>query len=281
MTQTQIIMDAVTWVEKSIKDIASETHILEPNIRRILGHWTKIWIFERIAPGIYTITVGDKTKCIIKCWDALQEIKKLAKAPYKFDMVFLDIPYKTAAVIWWNRWAKYSMLSPEDFKKFLTDLKQVIHKDTHIYHMYSNAPSWLKQMNVYNDLFEELGFKLQAIGWWQKLYKSGKPVAFCWKVSEREWLNLYSLSEINTSSMIFDFETERPKTHSEKCLTMLTQLILQSTKIGDRILDSFAWTGSTARAAIPLERNVMLIEKSEDRVRDEILPGIFTLFPTK
>ena len=71
-------------------------------------------------------------------------------------MVFLDIPYKTPAVIGGNRGIKYPTISPQEFKEFLTDLKNVITPTAHVYHMYSNAPSGWKHMQEYNSLFEEL-----------------------------------------------------------------------------------------------------------------------------
>ena len=40
----------------SIKEVAQDTHILEPNIRRILGQGCKKGEFKRIARGIYTIS---------------------------------------------------------------------------------------------------------------------------------------------------------------------------------------------------------------------------------
>jgi len=279
MTQQQLVIDAVTWEEKSVKQIASETNILEPNIRRILGTGTKTWIFERIAPGIYTITIGDKTKCIIKCWDALQEIKKLSKAPYKFDMVFLDIPYKTAAVTWGNRWVKYDLITQDQFDEFLHDLKQVITPTTHVYHMYSNAPSWWKQMKAYNDSFEKRWFKLQKQWGWQKLYKNWKPCSnMRWEIMKREWLALYSLEDIDTSILEMDYESTRPRTASEKCSDMIRSLITQSTKVGQRILDPFAGTWVVWEQALNASRNAMLFEKSIDRVKNEILPRLTKIF---
>ena len=275
MTQTQIVIDSIKGTEMSIKDISNTTGIKEPNVRRILWEGTKQWVFTRVSKWIYTITIGDKTKAIIKCWDSLKDIKKLKNSNYKFDMVFLDIPYKTVAVTGGNRWVKYNLITPIEFKEFLEDLKQVIKPTTHIYYMYSNAPSWWKQMEVYNNLFKELWYKLQAEWWWQKLFKNWKKCSnMRWDIMKREWLALYSLNNIETNWLVMDYESIRPRTASEKCLLMWKQLVRQSTKIWDRILDPFAWTWMIWEAALSLLRNVMIFEKSEERVIWEILPRL-------
>ena len=275
MTQTQIVIDSITGVEMSIKDVSTTTWIKEPNVRRILGQWAKEWKIQRIAKWIYTISDGDKTKAIIKCGDSLQEIKKLKHSSYKFDMVFLDIPYKTAAVTGGNRWVKYSLITPVEFKEFLQDLKQVIKPTTHIYHMYSNAPSWWKQMEVYNNLFKELWYKIQAEWGRQKLFKNWKKCSnMRWDIMKREWLSLYSLENIETTGLVMDYESIRPRTASEKCLLMWKQLVTQSTHIWDRVVDFFAWTWMIGEAALSLSRSVMLFEKSEKRVEEEIIPRL-------
>ena len=279
MTQTQLILSAMTWKPMTIKEVATEIDAPEPSVRRILWQWAKQWIFERIAPGIYTITIGETTKAIIKCGDSLHEIKKLKNAGYKFDMVFLDIPYDTPAIKWGNRGAKYEFISTTQFEEFLTDLKYCITDRTHVYHMYSNAPSWWKQMKAYNDCFERVWLKLQRQWWWQKLHKNWKPVAFCGKVSAREWLALYSGTDIDVATnMKFDFTSERPRTHSEKCSHMIHSLISQSTKIWDRILDPFSGTWVVWEQSLILWRSVMLFEKSIDRVKNEIIPRLTTIF---
>lgn len=279
MTQFNTVKNLITDKEMTIKEISKETWFKEPNIRRILWQGTKQGIFRRLAPGVYMIEIWDKTKAIINVWDAIETIKTLKKNNYKFDMVFLDIPYDTPAIKGWNRWVKYSLITPIQFKSFLTDLKYCIHDDTHIYHMFSNAPSGWKKMQEYNNILIELWFIKIAEWGWQKTYKDWSPVKFCWRQNEKEGLNLYSLSgKIPDQEIQMNYETIRPKIASEKSISMLTRLIKQSTNPWDIILDPFSGSWSTWEAALTLDRNIVLIEKSPKRVHNEILPRLQTLF---
>lgn len=56
MTQDEIVQKTIAGSEKSIKEVAAETGILQPNIRRILGQGVKKGIFRRIGRGVYTLT---------------------------------------------------------------------------------------------------------------------------------------------------------------------------------------------------------------------------------
>jgi hypothetical protein len=53
-TQKEIVKEAIKETPKSIKEIAAETKIKEPNIRRILGVGAKEGTFERVDDGVYT-----------------------------------------------------------------------------------------------------------------------------------------------------------------------------------------------------------------------------------
>lgn len=280
MTQTQQVKQIMQDKQQmTIKEVAHESWIKEPNIRRILWQGTKQGIFRRLAEWVYMIQIWDSTKALINVWDAIESIKTLRENNYKFDMVFLDIPYNTPAVKWWNRWVKYDLISPEQFKSFLNDLKYCIHDNTDVYHMYSQAPSGWKEMQKYNNIFEELWFK--HIKKWerQKLYKNWKKALNVqWKEAKPEWISLYNLSWTEKPNIQLDYETVRLRIASEKPMSMLSQLVKQSTNPWDIILDPFAWTGSTGESALINDRNIVLIEKSTERVHQEILPRLQSLF---
>lgn len=271
MTQKELVKKVAFWKQLSITEIAKETWILEPNVRRILGQGSKTWEFKRIARGVYTIETKDEVKAIVKVGDALEEIKNLEG--YKFDMVFLDIPYKTAAVIGWSRGVKYDLISPDQFEVFLEDLKVLLkNEETPVYYMYSNAPSWKKQMDAYNSKMEKVWFKKIASGTWTKLFQNWK-LATNMRGNEMppEGIDVFSLSW-NIQDLKLDFVLPKTRTASQKPLEMLKTFIKQSTKEKAFILDPFAGSWITWRAALELVRNIFLIEKSEERVQNEILP---------
>ena len=96
-TQEEKVKEAVKGEPKTIKEVAEETKILEPNVRRILGQGTKKGVFTRVDRGVYTLNVDGKDLAYIEPGNALEVLPRLVKEGFKADMVFLDIPYKTAA----------------------------------------------------------------------------------------------------------------------------------------------------------------------------------------
>ena len=272
MTQKEIIKSKILWNQLSIKAIAKETWILEPNIRRILWEWTKKWEFSRIAKWVYKIETENWATWIFKMCDSLKEIWKINE---KFDMVFLDIPYKTKAVIWGSRWVKYPLITENEFSNFLIDLKNVL-KDskTPVYYMFSNAPSGLSDMMRYNSHFEKQGFKRVDYWEWSKLFKNWNPATnMRWHIMPPEWIALYTLSwETNEYwDRIMNFTLPKTNTASEKPQEMLKQLIKQSSKEFDLLLDPFAWTWIFWKIALEMKRNVRIFELSWKRFYNEII----------
>ena len=258
MTQIEIEKEVMVWKEMSIKKVA-----LKPNIG-----------------SVYTISINRVDKIILSNSDSIKWVKKLKELWLKFDMVFLDIPYNTPAVKWWNRGIKYDTISTDQFKELLLWIKDIIKEEWHLYYMFSNAPSGWKQMVKYNKVLDEVWFNLQMEWGWQKIYKNwNKCVNPRWNIMKKEWLNLYSISkEIDKTNIIVDFEEVRPRTASEKPLSMMRQLISQSTKLWEMVLDTFSWTWVMWEAAILEDRKAYLFEKSEDRVKKEIIPRLTNLF---
>lgn len=284
MNQEKIVIETIKWKKMGIKEIATETWILEPNVRRILWQWAKKWIFEKVKRGIYAFKTKDNNTAIINVWDALESIKELWKEWKKFDMIFLDIPYNTKAIKWWNRGVKYDLISVTEFNQFLIDLKLILKsEDTPIFHMFSNAPSWKKEMDQYNKCLDLNGFKLLKEWQWQKI---NKDWSFCknmrWNIMLPEWLNLYTLSgrlkNIDIDKLKLHFEMPKTRVASEKPLEMIKSIILQVTNIWDSVIDFFAWTWVTWEAVVQLKRNVYLCEKSEIRVEKEIFPRLSKFF---
>ena len=102
---------AVIHVLTGIKQIAKETGIKEPNIRRILGVGAKEGTFERVDEGVYILNNGKEDIAFVHTGDAVKTLPKLAKDGLKVDMVFLDIPYNTPAVKGGNRGVNYNLIS--------------------------------------------------------------------------------------------------------------------------------------------------------------------------
>ena len=253
--------------ELSIKDISDVTWIKEPNIRRILWQWTLWWVFKRICKWVYSLKNWDTEIWFIN-WDALEVVKHL---DIKFDLIFLDIPYNTPAVIWGNRWVKYDLISIDQFNIFLNDLKNCVKDDTYIVHCFSNAPSWMKKMMQYNNKITNNWFKLISENTWSKITKDWNPCTnMRWNIMPPEWINIYSLSwkQIDYSK---NFCMAKTKTASQKPYELIKELFLVLMKKWQWMLDPFAWTWITWLVSYDIWINSIIIEKSFDRFYNEIL----------
>ena len=153
-TQKEAVKKAIEEKPKSIKEVSKETGILEPNVRRILGVGAKEGTFTRVEEGVYVLSSNGEDVAYIETANAVEALPRLVEKGFKADMIFLDIPYDTPAVKGGNRGVEYDLLSLADFSKILDSVKEITQdKNTPVIHMYSQAPSGLKAMKKYNDLF--------------------------------------------------------------------------------------------------------------------------------
>lgn len=88
VTQKEKVKKAVEKKGKAtIKEIADDTGILEPNVRRILGMGAKEGEFKRVESGVYTITTPDgKEVAVVIPTDAVETLPKLAKIEDKMNV---------------------------------------------------------------------------------------------------------------------------------------------------------------------------------------------------
>ena len=264
-TQKEKVTEAIKKGPKSIKKVSQETKILEPNVRRILGVGAKEGIFERVDKGVYTLSKDGIDTAYIETGNALESLPRLASEGFKADMVFLDIPYNTPAIKGGNRGMNYNLISVEEFEKVLDSVKIIAQKEnTPIVHMFSQAPSGMKAMQKYNDVFIKKGFKPVGKGELQKTFKDGKLVTNVrGEVSKPEGILVFTQSgELDKSLGVLNFKLIRPKGYqSEKPAEMLKAIIEMTTNEGDIVLDPFAGSGVTGAEAIKAGRKAYLIEK--------------------
>lgn len=253
----------------SIKDVADATGILVPNVRRILGVGTKAGEFERVGEGVYTIKTPDgKEVAVVIPADARETLPRLAEEGFKADMVFLDIPYDTPAVKGGNRGVNYNLISVEDFSAILDAASTILRTaDSPIVHFFSQAPSGMKAMQKYNDLFAEKGFVPLGRGEYQKTFKDGSPVTSPnGKVAKPEGIIVFNRSgNIEAAELNLDFQLVRPKGYqTEKPAEMIRKLVEMTTKEGDVVLDPFAGSGVVGAEAIRAGRKSVSIEKDAE-----------------
>tara|TARA_R100000781_G_scaffold45058_2_gene30567 strand:- start:7241 stop:16402 length:9162 start_codon:yes stop_codon:yes gene_type:complete len=276
-TQKEVVSDLLGEIEVgTIKEIAEITGLPEPTIRRILGQGTKKGEYRRVAPGIYTITTKDgKTAAIVQGADALSEIKRLVAEGAKFDMVFLDPPYSAPGIKGGNRnLAKYKKLTPEEFNEFVADVVKLLkNKNTPVIFMFSASKSNKATLKKYAQAFENNGLIPSGVAIETgKLDSKGKPKQM-FGIPLKEWVFTYSLSGKQRTDIDFNFEKQYyfpqdSKYQTSKPVALLEAIIKASTKAGEIILDPFAGSGSTAKAAVSTGRNVLTIEENQEQAEN-------------
>jgi hypothetical protein len=272
-TQKEIVAEAISEKPKTIKEIAEETKILEPNVRRILGVGAKEGVFTRKDKGVYILSKDGIDTAYVHVGDAVDTLPTLAAEGMKADMVFLDIPYDTPAVKGGNRGVKYNLLSVAQFEKVLEATKKILRDvNAPVIHMYSQAESGLKAMIKYNDLFIKKGFIPVGKGEYQKTFADGSPVTSPnGQVAKPEGILVFTQSgKLKKGLKDLNFTLKRPKGYqTEKPAAMLKAMIEMTTEEGDTVLDPFAGSGVTGAEAVRTGRKAVLIEK-DAKVAEEI-----------
>jgi len=270
---------AIKESPKTIKEIAAETKILEPNVRRILGVGAKEGTFERVDKGVYRLKKDGQDIAFIHPGDSVEILPRLAKEGFKADMIFLDIPYKTGAVTGGNRGAKFNFITVPEFKTVVESVKEITKSEkTPVFYMYSQAKSGLAQMAKYTDEMFKAGFKPVAKGEYTKLQKDGvtRTRNMRGEPDYPEGIILFTRSgEFDKGQPNLNFKMVRPKGYqTEKPAEMLNQIIKMSTDEGDVVLDPFAGSGVTGAEAVKEGRQAVLIEKSQKAIDENIKPRL-------
>lgn len=280
MKQEQIVIDFLNdGTPKSIEEVHAGTNILRPNVRRILGQGEKKGTFTRTAKGVYTNKSKDgKVTAYIDCSQAENALPELIKQGMKFDMIFMDSPYYSRALVGGNRGIKdYSFISPETFWLISNSVSKLLRTDTsHVYVMLSGAPSAQTDMERYVASVKDAGLKLVSEGAYTKTFADGTPVTNVrGETAKPERLMLFTISGTVTAPVELNFTFQRPKGYqSEKAQGFMRKLIEQSTQVGDMVGDFFGGSGVTGEQAILSGRSIYIIEKAMEVVSDLITPRL-------
>jgi DNA modification methylase len=278
MTQKTQVTDALKRkVIATIKEIEILTNLPNPTIRRILGQGAKNGELTRLSKGVYTLKTKDgKTASIIKCADALKEVKNLVNESAQFDMIFLDVPYIIKGARGGNRnLTKYKLITAQEFEDFMLDIVQLTRNNkTPIFFMFSASKSNKKELQQYYNALIKSGLKPCGFpSQFRKLYKNGKPFAFC-GIPLIEWIFTFSLSGEVNFTLEKEYRFKKDSSYqTAKPTELLEAIINASTSEYDTILDMFAGSGSTAKASVKTNRNILSYEIDEqqaEKIQQEI-----------
>lgn len=217
-------------------------------------------------------------------------IELMTKINHKFDMVFADPPYflsndgisvQSGKIVSVNKgdWDKsHGFDFVNDFnKKWLTEVRNL---------MKENATIWISgtMHNIFSvaQVLQELNFKILNIITWQKTnpppniscrYFTHSTEHIIWARKQKKVPHFYNyelMKELNGGTQMKDvwtlpaiapWEKNCTKHPTQKPLSVLTRLILSSTKPNNWILDPFSGASSTGIAANLANRRFLGIEK--------------------
>lgn len=277
MTQKEIVFDSLrSKVVATIRQIQEVTNLPQPTIRRILGQGAKTGELKRLVKGVYTLKTKDgQTASIIKSGDAKEEIKNLVKEKARFDMIFLDPPYIIPGAKGGNRnLTKYDLMTSAEFDELMKDVSKLTkNENTPIFFMFSASKTNTKALKEYYKAFSNAGLiECSKSSKFQKLYKNGKPFAFCGHVLQE---HIFCFSRSGNTRKDINFELEPIYKHTKdsnyqtaKPTSLLIDLIKASTKPFETILDLFAGSGSTAKACARTNRNILAYEINEQQAEN-------------
>ena len=208
-------------------------------------------------------------------WDCLEEMDKLIAQGIKVDAIITDPPYKV--ISWWNKtpkrisWYWNSVLHKNDWKIFnhnsihiknwIGKCYNLLKEDSHCYIMTNtiNLEEYLKEIRL-------AWFWLHNILLWKKNTKNANR----WYMKEVEYIIFCRKWKAKSINNCWDWQVlkhtnPRNKTHpTEKPVTLLEQLIWNSTKEWDVVFDPFMWSGSCWVACMNTNREFIWIELDED-----------------
>lgn len=203
------------------------------------------------------------------CFDAMREIPDGV-----IDMVITDPAYKTisggTSSIEAQKW-NTSILSKNDGKIFThNDVKiidymkeffRLLKPSSHCYVMTNNL-----NLRELLNIAEQVGFGFHNLLAWQK----NNCTANRWYMKEMELVCFFykkPAKNINnmSSKQIFKFDNIKNKVHpTQKPVELMQHYIENSSSENEIILDAFAGYGSTAIAAININRKWVCIEKDKE-----------------
>jgi len=243
----------------------------------------------RTARGRY-ILAGVEIEAILEQVDTRKHIHRLVEAKVKYDMIFLDPPYRLSGQIGGNRsLVDYDTISEDEFKDIILEAEKLLKdENSQLYFMIAGGKSSIAGASKYINMFSHTGLKLINKGSYTKLTKSGKVCNMGKYDMPPELIFSYSKSgkeRFDEVSNNMEYRFERPPLpksggyRTQKPLALLKSLIERSTKVGEKVLDLFAGSGVTLEAAILLGRKVHGLEMSTQAIQSHILPRLS--FPTQ
>lgn len=231
----------------------------------------------RTGRGKY-ILAGVEVEAIIEQGDSRIAMPNIIKANIFYDLIFIDPPYKTnGGQKGGNRdLSPYPLIDPEEFQEIVKQAEKMLRtEDSQLYFMITSGKTSKVAANKYIRAFEDTSLQLAAKGSYTKLNKNLSRCNMGKHLLPTEDIFIYSPSGklVREDEVQLDFELIRPSLPraggypTEKPLELLKQIVKQSTRLGDNVLDFFGGSGVTLEASLMLKRFIHTMDISEESVK--------------
>lgn len=240
----------------------------------------------RTAKGTYML-LGAELEAVVEKKDTKDALFDILKANIYYDLVFLDIPYKTGGQRGGNRnLSPYGTITPSEFQEILTQVEKMLRtEDSQIYFMIANGKSSVKDANKYIRAFDYTSLLKAAEGSYTKLNANGSQCNIGNYLIPPEKIMIFSPSGnlLKPEETVLDFSLQRPPLPrsggypTQKPLAMLEQIVKQGSNEGDKTLDLFAGSGEFLMASLLHNRKAHAIEISDEAIDKHILKRLETL----
>lgn len=230
----------------------------------------------RVGKGKYLL-IDENVEAIVEQLDSRIAISNILASLLYYDMIFFDIPYYSGGQKGGNRdLSAYNLIMPEEFEKMILEVQKMLRtEDSQLYFMIAGGKSSKKDALKYLSAFGPTNLLVAAKGSYTKLTSKGTVCNMGAYEMPPEEIYVYSHSGklIKPDETVLDFRLQRPALPksggypTQKPLSLLEQIIKQSTNIGENILDMFGGSGVTLEAALKLKRKCHIFDIAEDAIK--------------
>lgn len=230
----------------------------------------------RVGKGKYLL-ISDDVDAIIEQLDSRIAIPNILASLLYYDMIFLDIPYFSGGQKGGNRdLSTYDLIMPEEFEKMILEIQKMLRtENSQLYFMIAGGKSSKRDAMKYLTAFGPTNLKVAAKGSYTKLTSKGTVCNMGAYEMPPEEIFVYSHSGnlLKPQETQLDFRLQRPPLPksggypTQKPLSLLEQIIKQSTNVGEQILDLFGGSGVTLDAALKLKRKCHIFDIADDAIK--------------
>jgi hypothetical protein len=243
----------------------------------------------RTGKGSY-ILAGAEIEAIVEQADSREHVFEIKKSNIFYDLIMLDIPYRTGGQRGGGanpkrNMADYSLIDPVEFGDILKAVEGLLRtEESQVYFMMAGGKSSAVQANKYIRMFDQTALKCNDIGSYTKLTSTGKVCNMAQYDMPPEIIMAFSsdgkIRDCTDGDYSLDFALERPLLAryggyaTAKPKAMLQQMVMQATQKGEWVLDLFAGSGSILEAALGVGRKAHLVEICSNAIDNFILPKL-------